>query len=136
MHRLIHDSVDRRRPKHYASTCQLDDVSTLLPLFFLCALTDNLHDPSFSNVAAKAYRTLALFEPGNYQAKLSYYGNQETVRHRGDRALDRISNLMTCDDQMTSLGDQSDCFVHSRSLTGPSARLVPRKSPKILLCSL
>ncbi|ESK94722.1 alkaline phosphatase [Moniliophthora roreri MCA 2997] len=33
------------------------------------------------NVASKAYRALSLKEPGNYTAKLSYYGGSETVAH-------------------------------------------------------
>ncbi len=35
--------------------------------------------PVHVNVAAKAYRQVALYEPGNYTATLSYYGNQQTV---------------------------------------------------------
>ncbi|EEB95898.1 hypothetical protein MPER_05062, partial [Moniliophthora perniciosa FA553] len=33
------------------------------------------------NVASKAYRALSLKEPGNYTAKLSYYGGSETIAH-------------------------------------------------------
>ncbi|RDB25842.1 Alkaline phosphatase H [Hypsizygus marmoreus] len=35
--------------------------------------------PTTVNVAAKAYRGLALTKPGKYQAKLKYYGGRETV---------------------------------------------------------
>lgn len=35
--------------------------------------------PSFVNVVGKAYRRVALFEPGEYTATLTYNGNQKTV---------------------------------------------------------
>ncbi|KAI3317782.1 alkaline phosphatase H [Xylariaceae sp. AK1471] len=35
--------------------------------------------PSVVNVAAKAYRRLAIYEPGNYLVELSYYGNKKTT---------------------------------------------------------
>lgn len=35
--------------------------------------------PTVVNVASKAYRNLTLYEPGEYQLKLSYYNNQETL---------------------------------------------------------
>ncbi|KAJ6116662.1 hypothetical protein N7512_006387 [Penicillium capsulatum] len=37
--------------------------------------------PSLVNVTAKAYRRIALYEPGEYEATLTYYGNQKTVSH-------------------------------------------------------
>ncbi|KAA8646504.1 hypothetical protein EYZ11_009447 [Aspergillus tanneri] len=35
--------------------------------------------PSLVNVTSKAYRRVALYEPGEYEATLTYYGNQTTV---------------------------------------------------------
>ncbi|KAJ5147402.1 hypothetical protein N7526_000754 [Penicillium atrosanguineum] len=35
--------------------------------------------PSLVNVTAKAYRRVALYEPGDYEATLTYYGTQKTV---------------------------------------------------------
>ncbi|KAI0592718.1 alkaline phosphatase H [Biscogniauxia sp. FL1348] len=35
--------------------------------------------PSVVNVAAKIYRRLAIYEPGNYVIELSYYGDQKTT---------------------------------------------------------
>lgn len=35
--------------------------------------------PSVVNVAAKAYRKIALYEPGKYTVTLSYYGNETTT---------------------------------------------------------
>lgn len=35
--------------------------------------------PSLVNVTAKAYRRVALYEPGEYEATLSYYGKEKTV---------------------------------------------------------
>ncbi|KAJ5699004.1 hypothetical protein N7462_001009 [Penicillium macrosclerotiorum] len=35
--------------------------------------------PSVVNVTSKAYRRVALYEPGEYEATLTYYGNQKTV---------------------------------------------------------
>ncbi|KAI0310610.1 alkaline-phosphatase-like protein [Amylostereum chailletii] len=37
--------------------------------------------PVLVNVAAKAYRRVALYEPGDYLATLHYYGGQQTVAH-------------------------------------------------------
>ncbi|KAJ5112152.1 hypothetical protein N7532_000197 [Penicillium argentinense] len=37
------------------------------------------NQPSLVNVTAKAYRRVALYEPGEYEATLSYYGNEKTV---------------------------------------------------------
>lgn len=36
---------------------------------------------TFVEVAAKAYRHIALYEPGNYTAKLQYYNGFETIAH-------------------------------------------------------
>lgn len=35
--------------------------------------------PSLVNVTAKAYRRVALYEPGEYEATLTYYDGQKTV---------------------------------------------------------
>lgn len=35
--------------------------------------------PSLVNVASKIYRKIALYEPGNYEVKLNYYGEKQTV---------------------------------------------------------
>ncbi|KAI1848682.1 hypothetical protein JX266_005541 [Neoarthrinium moseri] len=35
--------------------------------------------PSFVNVASKIYRRIALYEPGNYQVKLTYYNGETTT---------------------------------------------------------
>ncbi|KAB8209582.1 alkPPc [Aspergillus parasiticus SU-1] len=37
------------------------------------------HKPSLVNVTAKAYRRVALHEPGEYEATLTYYGQEKTV---------------------------------------------------------
>lgn len=39
---------------------------------------EDAHTPSVVNVAAKAYRRLALYEPGTYTVELSYYGGKTT----------------------------------------------------------
>jgi len=35
--------------------------------------------PSLVNVTSKAYRRLAIYEPGTYRVELSYYGNKKTT---------------------------------------------------------
>ncbi|PKY08447.1 alkaline phosphatase [Aspergillus campestris IBT 28561] len=40
---------------------------------------EDAHTPSLVNVTSKAYRRVALSEPGEYEATLTYYGNQTTV---------------------------------------------------------
>jgi alkaline phosphatase len=35
--------------------------------------------PTVVNVASKAYRNLTLYEPGQYQLKLTYYNTQQTL---------------------------------------------------------
>ncbi|KAJ5583804.1 hypothetical protein N7450_006468 [Penicillium hetheringtonii] len=37
------------------------------------------NQPSLVNVTAKAYRRVALYEPGEYEATLTYYGHKKTV---------------------------------------------------------
>lgn len=46
------------------------------------------HTPSFVNVAAKIYRKLAIYEPGNYVVTLSYYGGKTTTANWVVRPLD------------------------------------------------
>lgn len=40
---------------------------------------EDANEPSLVNVTSKIYRRIALYEPGEYEATLSYYGNQKTV---------------------------------------------------------
>ncbi|CRG90977.1 hypothetical protein PISL3812_08025 [Talaromyces islandicus] len=40
---------------------------------------EDAETPSVVNVTSKIYRRVALYEPGEYEATLSYYGNQKTV---------------------------------------------------------
>ncbi|KAJ5757286.1 uncharacterized protein N7511_007468 [Penicillium nucicola] len=39
----------------------------------------DMNKPSMVNVSAKAFRRVALYEPGEYEATLTYYGTQKTV---------------------------------------------------------
>jgi hypothetical protein len=54
-----------------------------VPSFFSSALRNLIavKTPSVVNVAAKAYRQVALYKPGHYTAKLTYYNGQTTVAH-------------------------------------------------------
>ncbi|KAF7719499.1 Uncharacterized protein PECH_005213 [Penicillium ucsense] len=40
---------------------------------------EDAHSPSLVNVTSKIYRRVALYEPGEYEATLNYYGTQKTV---------------------------------------------------------
>ena len=46
--------------------------------------------PSVVNVAAKAYRKLALYEPGKYTATLTYYNGSKTVANWVVRPLAEV----------------------------------------------
>ncbi|RDA85076.1 hypothetical protein CP532_3122 [Ophiocordyceps camponoti-leonardi (nom. inval.)] len=61
--------------------------------------------PSVVNVASKAYRSLAMNEPGTYEVMLSYYGGEETkaqwtVRPRADKKAKNV--ILFIGDGMTT----------------------------------
>ena len=51
----------------------------LTPTRYEDLLAQDVESPSLVNVAAKAYRRVALYEPGEYEAILSYNGTDTTA---------------------------------------------------------
>ncbi|KAK7050904.1 hypothetical protein VNI00_005016 [Paramarasmius palmivorus] len=78
--------------------------------------------PTIVNVASKAYRALTLNEPGNYTAKLSYYGGSETVAHWTVRepAKDRVAKnvILFIGDGMTQSMITAARLIAHKSING------------------
>ena len=74
--------------------------------------------PSLVNVAAKAYRKVVLYEPGNYVATLTYYNGSKTVAHWLVRPLAEVKKaknvILFIGDGMVSPGSLQ---IHVVSLT-------------------
>jgi alkaline phosphatase len=49
--------------------------------YFEDLFAEDAGTPTVVNVTSKAYRAVALYEPGNYTAYLKYYNGMETVAH-------------------------------------------------------
>ncbi|KAL9623503.1 MAG: hypothetical protein Q9160_002183 [Pyrenula sp. 1 TL-2023] len=75
--------------------------------------------PSFVNVAGKAYRRVALFEPGEYTATLTYNGNQKTV---AEWLVRDLSNARSAKNVLLFIGDG----MTTNMIT--AARLIGHKS--------
>jgi hypothetical protein len=69
------------RPKSLANFFDLKEpkLETWSFSWYEDLFAEDARTPSVVNVAAKAYRRLALYEPGNYRVELSYYGNKKTT---------------------------------------------------------
>ncbi|KAI0426224.1 alkaline phosphatase [Xylaria sp. FL1042] len=75
--------------------------------------------PSVVNVAAKAYRRLALYEPGTYFVELSYYGGQKT---RAEWAVRPLATKKKAKNVILFIGDG----MTTNMIT--AARLIGHKS--------
>jgi alkaline phosphatase len=80
------------------------------------------NQPSLVNVTAKAYRRVALYEPGEYEATLTYYGKEKTVANWHVRDLSkkrRAKNvvLFVGDGMTTNMITAARLMAH-RSING------------------
>lgn len=78
--------IDRCKPRYRPSPTFIYFLPLPLSLVgwqMTCHQFPSCPSDHISNVAAKAYRTLSLYEPGEYTATLSYYNGQQTVRIAG-----------------------------------------------------
>ncbi|KAJ5441051.1 Alkaline phosphatase-like alpha/beta/alpha [Penicillium cf. griseofulvum] len=71
--------------------------------------------PSLVNVTSKIYRRIALYEPGEYEATLTYYGEQKTVANWFRRAKNVV---MFVGDGMTTNMITAARLIAHRSING------------------
>lgn len=83
---------------------------------------EDAHEPTVVNVTSKAYRRVALYEPGEYEATLNYYGTQKTVANwvvRDLPAKRRAKNVvMFIGDGMTTNMITAARLMAHRSVNG------------------
>ncbi|PNS18568.1 hypothetical protein CAC42_5107 [Sphaceloma murrayae] len=78
--------------------------------------------PSFVDVTAKAYRRVALYEPGEYQAVLTYYNSSQTVATWYVRDIDEVRRtknvLLFIGDGMTTNMISAARLIGHKSING------------------
>ncbi|KAJ5478179.1 hypothetical protein N7530_003688 [Penicillium desertorum] len=83
---------------------------------------EDAEKPSLVNVTSKVYRRIALYEPGEYEATLTYYGEQKTVANWFVRDLPtkrRAKNVvMFIGDGMTTNMITAARLIAHRSING------------------
>ncbi|KAF4216393.1 hypothetical protein CNMCM8980_005302 [Aspergillus fumigatiaffinis] len=83
---------------------------------------EDANTPSLVNVTSKAYRRVALYEPGEYEATLTYYGNQTTTANWLVRDLSkkrRAKNvILFVGDGMTTNMITAARLIAHRSING------------------
>ncbi|KAJ5868373.1 hypothetical protein N7534_002926 [Penicillium rubens] len=76
---------------------------------------EDAEKPSLVNVTSKVYRRIALYEPGEYEATLTYYGEQKTVANWFRRAKNVV---MFIGDGMTTNMITAARLIAHRSING------------------
>lgn len=67
--------------------------------------------PSLVNVAAKAYRRIAIYEPGTYTVELKYYGGQTT---RAEWVVRPLATKKKAKNVILFIGTENNSFLDTR----------------------